>query len=163
MRILGFVLVLLLSFGAAHADDSVRQELAIEIVELTTTGAMVDQMVDAVWPTLEASIVAKNEDPNDDALDAMKAEYGRLVEALIGSVIGDVSGFYADNYSEQELHELLAFYRSDLGKKTLAIAPKLMGEIMPSMMQKMQQELPATMQKFYDLVDEKGLVEGENR
>lgn len=163
MRILGFVLVLLLSFGAAHADDSVRQELALEIVELTTTGTMVDQMVDAIWPNLEGGIVARAKNPSDEVLAEMKAEYKKLVEGLIGSVIGDVSGFYADNYSEQELHELLAFYRSDLGKKTLAIAPKLMGEIMPSMMQKMQQELPATMQKFYDLVDEKGLVEGENR
>jgi len=158
MRILGFVLVLLLSFGAAHADDGTRQELAIEIVELTTAGAMVDQMVDALWPTLEASIVAKNENPSDDALDAMKAEYGRLVEALIGSIIGDVVDFYADNYTEQELRDLMAFYQSDLGQKTLATAPKLMGEIMPGMMQKMQQELPSMMQKFNELAKQKGLV-----
>lgn len=160
MRILGFVLVLFLTFGAAQADDAARQELALEIVELTTTGALVDQMVDAIWPNLEGGIIARAKNPSEEVLAEMKAEYKKLVEGLIGSVVGDVSGFYADNYSEQELRELLEFYRSDLGKKTLAIAPKLMGEIMPGMMQKMQQELPATMQKFYDLVDEKGLVEG---
>ncbi|MCZ4272440.1 DUF2059 domain-containing protein [Maritalea porphyrae] len=160
MRNIAWILILFCSFSAAHADDALRQKLAAQVVEQTTTGAMVDQMVDAIWPTLKASIVDRSKNPSEDDLAEMKMEYAKLVEEMIGSVIGDVTEFYAENYTEQELEDLITFYQSELGQKTLTNAPKLMSEIMPNMMQKLQQELPHTMQKFYALAEEKGLVEG---
>ncbi|MGJ8529208.1 DUF2059 domain-containing protein [Maritalea sp.] len=160
MRLLFGFLILVLSVGNAFADDVSRKQLAADIVDLTTTGALVDQMAGAIWPTLEASILAKNENVSDEALAAMKSEYIELNRGLIVSLTGTVTEFYAENYTEDELKELMDFYRSPVGKKTLEITPKLMGEIFPGMMAKIQQDIPVMMEKFKKLAKEKGIIVG---
>ena len=48
----------------------------------------------------------------------------------------------AEHYTEHELHELLAFYRSDVGLKSLELAPQLMQVQMTTIQSVVTEEMP---------------------
>lgn len=157
MRFVLSILIVLFSLGAAHADEAARNDLAKVLVEKTSSNAMVDQMAEAVWPTLEATITQANDEVGDELLGKMKAVYVDLNRDLVNSMSGDIVQFYAANFTEEELQQLLDFYESDLGVKTLAMTPKLMSEVMPGMMAKIQQDIPKMIEEFKVLLEEEGL------
>lgn len=157
MRIVLSILFVLMSFGAVHADEAARNELAKILVEKTSSNAMVDQMAEAVWPTLEATITKANDEVGEELLGKMKAVYVDLNRDLVNSMSGDIVQFYSTNFTEEELQQLLEFYESDLGKKTLEMTPKLMSEVMPGMMAQIQQDIPKMIEEFKVLLEEEGL------
>lgn len=154
--ILGLVLVLF-SFGPIYADEAARAEMAKILVEKTSSDAMVDQMANAVWPSLEATIKEANDQVDDAVLGKMKAIYVDMNRELVTSMSGDIEKFYAVNFTDDELQQLLDFYESDLGKKTLEMTPKLMSEVMPVMMAQIQREIPIMIEEFKVLLAEEGL------
>jgi len=50
--------------------------------------------------------------------------------ALIDEMMVDIAPLYANNYTVAELKELTAFYRTPLGRKMLALSPRLSAESM---------------------------------
>jgi hypothetical protein len=89
------------------AENSIRNNPKLSEGEKTAKLAEVDKMV----PQAVAAITKVLEDPK-----------------LADEMMAEVVPLYARYFSPDEMKQLAAFYRTPIGKKSLQVMPKLMGE-----------------------------------
>lgn len=118
-----------LLFAAMPATPSLAQQpsksamsLANEILEIKGSMAIFEAVVPGVVEKSKATFLQMNpnlfKDLNDIATDLRK-EFGPRLEALRT----DIARIYATRFTEQEMKDTLAFYKSPLGKKILTEEP----------------------------------------
>ena len=65
---------------------------------------------------------------------------------------GDLVGMHAQalsaSYTEAELKDLLAFYRSPLGQKWIKVSPALSEKVSNETQQRMEKQMPAVMERL---------------
>lgn len=127
--------VLLLSiFGApAAAAEPLTAEKRADIerlLEITGTVALAKQMA-AVSAAQIVDVVRKvRPDIPQRALDVIPAEVQYVFEANMDSFVEAVIPVYHKHYTGKEIKELLRFYSTDLGRKTIQVMPALMNDSM---------------------------------
>lgn len=126
---------------------------------------MSQHMPEMVRQMAEAGFDSKKLDPEqkrkaradlDKALPAMLGAMGKTLNdpKLHEELEAETVAIYARNFSEAEMHQITAFYRSPVGTKMLGTMPKLMQEsmmasqkIMMPRLAKMVESMTATMAK----------------
>jgi len=131
--VLLLALVLAASVGSAHAQQPSANALATAKELITTKGAaaIFDPLVPGVIEQAKSTLLRTNpmlsKDLNEVAAK-LRADYApRGVE-----VINDTARLYATRFTEQELKDALAFYKSPLGRKLLVEEPRILDEGMRS-------------------------------
>jgi hypothetical protein len=122
--IAGFVS--LAGFGSAHAQNANPPASAIAVAKQIILAKHIEGiyqnavpgLVERVKLTLLQSNLNYQKDLNEVAVNVSKELAGR--EQEIGDAIAKI---YATNFTEQELKDLLAFYQSPLGKKSIEQEP----------------------------------------
>lgn len=118
-----------LAFAPAHAQSAAKPPsaasiaLAKEILADKQVSNIYENAVPGLVQRVKNSLVSSNlnyqKDLNDVAVVAAKAFNGREKE------IGDeIAKIYASRFTEAELKELAAFYRSPVGKKSIEQEPQ---------------------------------------
>jgi hypothetical protein len=135
-----------------RADDSLS--LANKLLDLTGTASFMQQ-------TFESGL--------KPSLDQMRAKGAPadLVEAIHGEARNffqenfnwetmkpKLAKLYADNYTEAELRDILAFYQTPTGQKTIAKMPVLMQESMAMSMQGVQANMPEFQRRVGALIQD---------
>jgi hypothetical protein len=66
----------------------------------------------------------------DKMVPVVAQELGKIVNdpTLIDEMMKEMVPLYADNYTVDEIKQLTAFYQSPIGRKSMALAPKLNAE-----------------------------------
>jgi uncharacterized protein len=126
---LAFALVLAASVGSANAQEPSATALATAKELITVKGAVAifDPLVPGVIEQTKSVFLRTNpmlgKDLNEVAAK-LRADYApRSVE-----IINDTAKLYATRFTEQELKDALAFYKSPLGGKLLVEEPKILDE-----------------------------------
>jgi hypothetical protein len=145
-----FVLALFcssLAITAAQAEDtpspealSAAQELSA-MVNADTITQMSGAMTAQIWPSIENSLASK---VDTATLAELHSEFEHSVGTFAGETLKYAPAVYARHFSAQELHEIVAFYRTTTGAKALHEMPKVMGDVMTQMgprVQAFQEEL----------------------
>ena len=152
--------------GAAvspEANAAVKELLdAMEVRKMMA--ASFTEMEKAMPDMMRAQITAViNADPRADAakkkealekverlLPAMTQAISRMFRdpALIDEMMAEMGPLYAQNYSVAELKELTAFYRTPLGRKMMALTPRLTAESMALGQKVVAPRLNGLMQDF---------------
>lgn len=162
MYILRIVAVVLLLAGAANgarADDPSPEAMqaANELFSLLSANTMeqlTGQMAAAIWPQVEKQARA---DKIDDATIAeLRAEYQRLQLAFATSAMKDAPPIYARHFTAGELRELIAFYQTPLGAKSLHEMPQAMAEFASTLLPRLQDLQLQTRQSFERILHEHG-------
>ncbi|MBR6411777.1 MAG: DUF2059 domain-containing protein [Alphaproteobacteria bacterium] len=104
---------------AGSAFGSTKQEKAEELLALMNTQAMFDSMYDQTIPqvTCELEMTPAEE-------EEFKKEFMEILD--IQSLMHTFSQFWIQNYTDKELDQVLAFYKTDAGKKTIELMPQYM-------------------------------------
>ena len=130
---LAFALVLAAFVGSAQAQQPSATALttAKELITTKGAGAMFEPVVAGVVEQVKSVFLRTNpmlsKDLNEVALK-LRADYApRGAE-----ILNDMAKVYATRFTEQELKDALAFYKSPLGSKLLAEEPKILDEGMRS-------------------------------
>jgi hypothetical protein len=115
--------------GAANAQQppAARVELAREIVIASGATRSFEPIVPGILQQAIALFVQQNPDLQKQLLEsaqAIKPEFDKRLP----EVIGIVARVYAGRFSDAELKEILAFYRSPVGKKYVATLPGVLEE-----------------------------------
>jgi uncharacterized protein len=112
--------------------------------------AMDDQVRQMVEHTLQqAGAKAPAELPARLAEETHKLlTYGELVDLQ--------AGLLAKYYTEAEMKELLAFYRTPIGQKQIRVMPEMLQDVNNHMMQLLQQRLPPMMERLRPLLEQAG-------
>src|SRR5262245_7664249 len=130
-RALGLALALVLaaSVGSAHAQQPSATALATAKEVITAKGAtaIFDPVVIGVIEQAKSVLLRTNpmlsKDLNEVAIK-LRADYApRSVE-----ILNDTARIYATKFTEQELKDVLAFYKSPIGQKLLAEEPRILDE-----------------------------------
>jgi hypothetical protein len=128
---LGFALAVCV--GAADAQQPSASALAAakELITVKGAAAIYDPVVPGVVEQARRVLLQANptlgKDLNEVALK-LRAEYApRGAE-----ILNEVAKLYAARFSEQELKDALAFYKSPLGRKLLAEEPTVLDQSMKS-------------------------------
>ncbi|HEY6005934.1 MAG TPA: DUF2059 domain-containing protein [Anaeromyxobacter sp.] len=112
--------------------------------------AMEDQVRQMVEHTLQqAGAKASPELPARLAEETRKLlTYAEMVDLQ--------AGLLAKYYTEPEMKELLAFYRTPLGQKQIRIMPEMLQDVNNHMMALLQQRLPPMMERLRPLLEQAG-------
>ena len=110
MKKLFFALfVLAVSFNTVAQEDQSFEEKAIHLISMTS-GQQFDVIAE---PLVQMVPAAKQEDFKKELKQSMESLYKKM--AVV----------YMENYTEEELNEILAFYDTPVGKKMVATTPEV--------------------------------------
>jgi hypothetical protein len=91
---------------------------------------IVDQMTAATMEPLFKMVQEKLAGQiSSEVLREVQQELQKITSKFTSDLMADMPAVYARNFSAAELREIVAFYRTPTGVKTLRVMPKLMGEM----------------------------------
>lgn len=142
-----FVLVSAPTVSRAQMSDS-KKALIEELLVVTNTKEMALMMGDHMITNMKA--MAQNPNLSDAQFETIakivKEEFGKDIDTFLEMVVP----VYDKHFSEAEIQELIAFYRTPIGKKAIDTMPKITNEIAPlsqqwaiSIMPKVQSRIQA--------------------
>ncbi len=121
-RTLRAALFALLVCGGAHAQSPASLAAAKELVSLKGGATMFEPLIPGVIESAKNSFVPTNPQlarPLNEVAAQLRKEY----EARNAEILNEVSKIYAQHFTEQELKEIVAFYRTPVGKKMITQEP----------------------------------------
>lgn len=132
------LIIAALAFVIAGAVAPVRAQqkpsptsvlIAKQIVELKGVKGMYDPMVRGVVEKAKAMFMQTNFNLAKD-LNDVAAILHKDYDARAAEVVDDTARIYASHFTEQELKEMLTFYKSPVGRKMITEEPKALDESM---------------------------------
>ena len=139
------LLTLMFATVMVNADEAKQRALAEEMLEVSQASSVLDNMskqVDAMF----AQTVQQMNLAEDKKAEAEKYQQRLNVimkeELSWNKLKGQFVDVYVDVFSEEELEELVAFYKSPLGQKLIVKMPQLMQESMGLAQKQMQSIIP---------------------
>jgi hypothetical protein len=132
----------------ARAQDAGSPEALRAAQELSgiLNRDLINQIIAATWTPVENSVAGK---VDAATLAELREEFVKISGTFAHEVMNETPALYARNFTAQELRDMLAFYKTPTGAKTLLAMPKVMGEIMGLITPRMpalQQELTGRIQ-----------------
>ena len=126
------VAVMLVAFGpAAHAQQPPAAEIATakELIAATGATAMFNPLVAGVIE--QAKLLYLQQDPAlAKDLNEVAAKMRTDLQPRFGEISNEVAVLYAKNFTEQELKDILAFYKTPAGQKLLKAQPNIIASSM---------------------------------
>ena len=146
------VAVMLVAFGpAAHAQQPPAAAIATakELIAATGATAMFNPLVAGVVEQSKLLYLQQNPALAPD-LNVVAAKILTDLQPRFGEITNEVALLYAKNFSEQELKEILAFYKTPTGQKLLKTQPTVIAssmEFAQSWANKLSEEVVAKMRE----------------
>jgi len=115
--------------GAANAQQPSPAAIAVakELLQVKGATTMFDPLVPGIIETVKNNYLQTNtslvKDLNDVAAQLRTEFAPRRAE-----IIADVATLYAERFSEQELKDVVAFYKTPVGKKFAAEEPQVIDQ-----------------------------------
>jgi uncharacterized protein len=120
-------LALVAAAGAAQAQQPSPAALASarELMEIKGVKSLVEPVVVGVIEQTKGTILQTNPGLTKD-LDEVSVQLRNEYQPRVAEVTNEIVQLYAQRFSEQELKEAIAFYKSAAGKKMLAEEPRIL-------------------------------------
>ena len=139
------------SAEALQAARELASLTSVSVIRQTTT-----MLNDQVWPTVEAALRARNPMIDSATVAELRNEYENLQTSATVQALGETGPIYARYFTTEELQQLIAFYRTPVGAKTLTLMPRVSVEVLQSMTSRLQ-SLPQTInQRFSAILQQRG-------
>lgn len=143
--------------ATAQAQDPDALKVAQELVDLTVTDGVRTAMIEGSWPEVENMLRTNPLRLTDSEIAALKSDFSQLLRKELDDTMNDTPEIYAKYLSAAELRDMLAFYQTETGRKSLAVLPAMTAEIM----QRTNDRAPAMMQRimvsFGELLKKRGV------
>ena len=112
-----------------EAIDAARELAAIMSPEIVDqmTAATIEPMFKIVQEKLGGKV-------SRDVLREVQGELQKVTSKFTNEMMADMPAIYARHFSVTELREIIEFYRTPTGAKTLSAMPKLMAEMSAMML-----------------------------
>jgi hypothetical protein len=140
------------------AEQSEALEVANELFALLSkdmltdlTGGMMAQM----WPMVERQM---RPGLDQATLTELRGEFERIQKESLAEVMKGAAPIYARHFTASELRDLIGFYNSPTGQKSLKELPKVMSEILSGMLPRMQQLQIQASESFAKILRERGYL-----
>jgi hypothetical protein len=143
--------------GETQSDSLKAANELMAVMSKDTVQQMVTGMTAQVWPSIEQALRAKRSDIDQATLTELRSEFERIQMQYMGGVMADAPALYARYFSAQELRDMLAFYKTPTGLKSLQVMPQLTTEVFKMVMSKMQGLQAQIMGAFTSALRQRGI------
>ena len=117
--------------SGSEAEEKAQKERDIrEMIEVSGGLAAGEQMANLVTAQMVRVLKQSNAEVPQYVLDAMPTVIGELVAESMPELANRLVPVYAKHFTHQEVQEMLAFFRSEVGRKIVAKNPQIMTESM---------------------------------
>ena len=136
MRIVALLVAvsgLLPAAAFAQAPGAERRAQIRELIYMTGGDKIAIQFANAVTQDLMATLTKARPDIPPRVFQVVQQEMITLFQENLdspGGMIDRVVPIYAKHFTQGEINELIAFYRTPIGRKTIQALPAVMGESM---------------------------------
>jgi len=128
------ILLCLLSLGAAAQDSAAEKRALIrELIQMTGASKLATQFGAAVSENIARTLKQARPDIPERAFGILHQELVALFEERIdvpGGLMDGIIPIYEKHFTTSDLREIVAFYRSPIGRKTISVMPAVMQESM---------------------------------
>jgi hypothetical protein len=126
VRAVVLVIALIAMAASTHAQPNQPSanavKIAREILDLKKSVDLFGSMVPGVIERVKGMLVQTNPTLGKD-LDAVAAGLRRTFAPRTADLMNNIARLYASRFTETELKEIVAFYRTPTGKKVIAFEP----------------------------------------
>jgi hypothetical protein len=143
-RIIGVVLLVAIAGVAARAEETPSPEAiatASELLSITTIDIrkqLMTQINRLVWPAIEQEL-ARSKAIDDATVAELRTEVEHIQLQELNELMKAAPPIYARHFTVDELHQLIAFYRTPLGNKALHEMPLVLGEFVTAIAPRLQE------------------------
>lgn len=134
---LALMFVVIAMPAPALAEVSKPQPVAAEkradierLLEMTGALAVGKQMADAIVGQLSQTLRQARPDIPARVLDALPEDVGAVLDANMPALEAGLIPIYDRHFSHQEIREMIRFYNTETGRKTIRVMPLLLHESM---------------------------------
>lgn len=127
------VLMLLVALpvcGFAQEIATSKEKAINELLEVTGAKQVGIQMGMAINQSLAASLKAQNPNIPPRALEILGEETQTMMTENVDALFASIVPVYAEFFTEKEIRDMLAFYETPTGKKTIATMPQILNKSM---------------------------------
>ncbi|WP_207420770.1 DUF2059 domain-containing protein [Desertivirga brevis] len=141
-----------ISFSNSFAQN--KKESIKELFHLMQTDSLMEKTFNAILPTIRQRMEAQTTDPviRENSAKGFAAVMTIAKDICKRMINEDMVDIYDRNFTDQEIQEFTAFYKTPAGQKMIKLLPDIQKEIMTLMMQKympeMQTRIKAEMEKI---------------
>jgi hypothetical protein len=90
-------------------------------------------------------------------IESLRQDFERIQIDLLSTVMDEAPTVYARHFTAAELREMVAFYRTPVGQKTLSVLPQVMSEFMALVTPKLPKLQKDIMDSFGKVLRKRGL------
>src|SRR4051812_15174887 len=87
------------------------------------------QAVDLAWPGIENALRARNPGLDADKLAGLRRDFERIRLQKLRDLMKDAPAVYARYLSQEDMAEIIRFYRTPAGTRLMQAAPGILAEI----------------------------------
>jgi hypothetical protein len=113
-------------------------------------------MTNQVWPVMEAAIRVKNPIIDPVTLNELRKEFEQLQTNSVRDVMLEGAPIYARYFSAAELRELIAFYKTPTGVKSLGVMPRASMEVLQTAGPRLQTLSDTVNRRFAAILQQRG-------
>lgn len=142
----------------AQTDQSEALQVANELFALLSKDMLTDlssNMTAQMWPMVERQM---RPGLDQQTLAELRSEFERIQKESLADVMQGAAPIYAKHFTAGELRDLMSFYKSPTGQKSLKVLPQVMSEILSGMMPRMQQLQAQANENFAKILRERGYL-----
>jgi hypothetical protein len=164
MAVLAVALAAAASAGAADERPTASPEtlsVARELFAVTFERAGVElnaRAVELAWPSLENALRARNPGLDAAALADLRREFEGIRLHKMQELVKDAPSIYARYLSQEEMRDIIAFYRTPSGTKLMRLVPPMVAEIFAIVLPGMPAVVSDTHEEFLQVARERGVV-----
>jgi hypothetical protein len=147
--------------GAADEIDPEHRKKIVALMEIIGAENITRQVSLSVTQQLAYGLKQAEPDLDEKAFRILASITEEEIEARSDEMIEKMVPLYAKHFTEDELDELLAFYRSPIGRKTTETMPKVMQESMELAATESQSAIPKIKERVTARLREDGLLGDE--
>lgn len=114
-----------LSVGGVQAGTLEKQAKIKKLLSVTDMRTLLDDMVPVVANMVAKDLKKKGVTISAETVDVIKKSTTVVMKTNVTPYINRVVGMYNEVYSEEEIDELLAFYSTPTGQKSLQATSKI--------------------------------------
>ncbi len=147
------ICVLAFTSGPAFADEASKRKAVLDLLEVTNVRGLLDQTTKNIETRMRQQFEAASAGFPPEGREEMKAvqkDFMRWVsEVMSWEQMRDMYvDIYAQVFTEDEINEILQFYRTPLGQKMISKMPEVVQKSMQKSQSYVQKIMPELVEKL---------------
>ena len=141
------LIVLFLSMSVfLSVQAQTKQENIKVLFQLMQTDSVVEKMMNSMIPMMMKSMPQPKDSAATVKMNEMMKKMSNVMNQITKRLLNeDMTGLYDKYFTETEIKDLVAFYKSSAGKKMISVSPELNKEMMTILLTKYVPEIDRMM------------------